>query len=147
MLGFSRAITAAAAAFGIEATPAGIGNASELEHVVDDFARGQNGGLILLPSSVGPLYRDLIIALAARHHLPAIYSFRYFPEHGGLCSYGIDTKDLYRRAASYVDRILKGEKPADLPVQAPTKFELEHIPLDLNRGDSLSGLVERVYRH
>ena len=122
--GFSRAITAAAAAFGIEVIPAGIGNASELEHVVDDFARGQNGGLILLPSPIGRLYRDLIIALAARHRLPAIYPFRYFPEYGGLCSYGIDTKDLYRRAASYVDRILKGEKPADLPVQAPTKFEL-----------------------
>src|SRR5262245_38052260 len=81
-------------------------------------------GLIVLPSQVATTHRELIIALAARHRLPAIYPWRYFPESGGLSSYGIDTIDMFRRAASYVDRILKGEKPADLPVQAPTKYEL-----------------------
>jgi len=78
----------------------------------------------VLPSQIATTHRDLIIALAARHRLPAIYPWRYFPESGGLSSYGIDTIDMFRRAASYVDRILRGEKPADLPVQAPTKYEL-----------------------
>jgi putative ABC transport system substrate-binding protein len=80
--------------------------------------------LIVLPSQIATNHRELIIALAARHRLPAIYPWRYFPESGGLSSYGIDPVDMLRRAASYVDRILRGEKPADLPVQAPTKYEL-----------------------
>ena len=95
-----------------------------MEGAVENLAREPNGSLIVLPSPIAPLYRDLIIALAVRHRLPAIYPFRYFPAYGGLMSYGIDTIDVNRRAASYVDRILKGEKPSDLPVQAPTKFEL-----------------------
>src|SRR5215470_15239326 len=86
--------------------------------------REPDGGLIVLPSQIATTHRELIIALAARHRLPAIYPWRDFPESGVLSSYGIDTVDMFRRAASYVDRILKGEKPADLPVQAPTKYEL-----------------------
>ena len=96
----------------------------EIESAVAAFARSPNGGLILPPSSAGRLYRDLIIALAARHRLPAIYFDRYYAAAGGLMTYGPDFTDQYRRAAAYVDRILKGEKPADLPVQAPLKYEL-----------------------
>jgi len=96
----------------------------EIESAVAAFARSPNGGLILPPSSAGRLYRDLIIALAARHKLPAIYFDRYYAAAGGLMTYGPDFTDQYRRAAAYVDRILKGEKPADLPVQAPLKYEL-----------------------
>jgi putative tryptophan/tyrosine transport system substrate-binding protein len=84
----------------------------------------QNGGLFVLPDIVTYVHRELIIALAARHRLPAIYPFRYFPAAGGLMSYGADPVDMFRRAAAYIDRILKGEKPADLPVQAPVKYEL-----------------------
>jgi putative ABC transport system substrate-binding protein len=92
--------------------------------VIEAFAGRSNGGLIVLPDIVTQVHRELVIALAARHHMPAIYPFRYFPASGGLMSYGIDPVDMFRRAASYIDRILKGEKPADLPVQAPTKYEL-----------------------
>jgi putative ABC transport system substrate-binding protein len=95
-----------------------------IESAVAAFARSPNGGLITPPSAAGRVYRDLIIALAARHKLPAIYFDRYFAAVGGLITYGPDYTDQYRRAASYVDRILKGEKSADLPVQAPTKYEL-----------------------
>jgi putative ABC transport system substrate-binding protein len=88
------------------------------------LASEPGGSLFVVPDLFVTLHRDLIIALAARHHLPAVYPYRYFPAGGGLMSYGVDTADLFRRAASYGDRILKGGKPADLPVQAPTKFEL-----------------------
>jgi len=88
------------------------------------FAREPNGGLIMTGSPAGAVHRRLVISLAARHRLPAVYGYRYFVMDGGLISYGPDTIDPYRRAAGYVDRILKGEKPADLPVQAPTKYEL-----------------------
>ncbi len=88
------------------------------------FARGSNGGLIVTVERAGAVHRDLIIALAARHQLPAVYPARYYVADGGLISYGPDPVDQFRRAAGYVDRILKGEKPADLPVQAPTKYEL-----------------------
>jgi putative tryptophan/tyrosine transport system substrate-binding protein len=99
-------------------------DASEIERGIAAFAREPNGGLIVpVPSSV-TLHRELIIALAVRYRLPAIYSARFFVTSGGLISYAPDPIDQYRRAAGYVDRILKGEKPADLPVQAPTKFEL-----------------------
>ena len=96
----------------------------ETEREVADFAGGPNGGLIVVVGTVATIQRDLIIALAAQHKLPAVYPYRFFVEAGGLMSYGPNLIDLYRRAAAYVDRILKGEKPADLPVQQPTKFEL-----------------------
>jgi len=119
------AIQTVAPSLGVELTPVGVRDAGEIERAITAFARGSNGGLILVgpPSSVAR-YRDLIIALAARHRLPAIYSSRVFSFRGGLISYGADPIDQYRRAAGYVDRILKGERPADLPVQAPTKYEL-----------------------
>jgi putative tryptophan/tyrosine transport system substrate-binding protein len=99
-------------------------NAVDVADAIDTFAREPNGGLLLPTDVTTIVHRDLIVALAARHRLPAIYSFRGDVTSGGLMCYGPDTRDLFRRAASYVDRILKGEKPADLPVQAPTKFEL-----------------------
>ena len=119
------AIQTAAPSLGVELTPVGVRDPGEIERAVAAFARSPNGGLIM----VGPLssvqrHRDLIIALAARHRLPAVYSHSIFVTSGGLISYSPDSVDQYRRAASYVDRILKGEKPADLPVQAPTKYEL-----------------------
>ena len=89
-----------------------------------DFARIPNGGLIVLPNGLAYVHREVIIALAARHRLPAVYPFRFFAADGGLISYGPDDIDQLRQAAGYVDRIFKGEKPADLPVQAPTKYEL-----------------------
>jgi putative ABC transport system substrate-binding protein len=94
------------------------------ERAVTAFARGSNGGLIVTGGPSTVVHRDLIVTLAARHRLPAVYPFRYFAISGGLISYGPDSIDPYRRAAAYVDRILKGEKPADLPVQAPTRYEL-----------------------
>ena len=95
-----------------------------MERAVSSFARGLNGSLIVTLSQAAQVNRDLIIALAARHRLPAVYSFAHFVAEGGLLSYGPDPVDQYRQAAGYVDRILKGEKPADLPVQAPTKYNL-----------------------
>ena len=100
------------------------GDAGEIESAVTAFARSANGGLIVTPSALTTRYRDLIVALAARHKLPAVYANRYFITGGGLTFYGPDFIDQYRRAAGYVDRILKGEKPADLPVVQPSKFEL-----------------------
>ena len=99
-------------------------DAGEIERAITAFARAPNGGLIVTASALALRHRDLIIALAARHQLPAVYFERFFVVAGGLISYGANFVDQYRRAASYVDRILKGEKPADLPVQAPTKYEL-----------------------
>src|SRR5262245_32216185 len=99
-------------------------DADEIERAVTAFARSSNGGLIVTASTLTAVHRKLIIALAARHRLPAVYAFRYHAASGGLISYGPDTTDPFRRAAGYIDRILKGEKPADLPVQAPTKYEL-----------------------
>ena len=99
-------------------------DAGEIERAVTAFARTPNGGLIMTGSALAVRHRDLIFTLAARHKLPAVYSERFFVAAGGLISYGPDQIDQYRSAAGYVDRILKGEKPADLPVQAPTKYEL-----------------------
>jgi len=99
-------------------------NNDEIERAVTEFARESNGGLILTAGGAGIQHRDLIIALAARHRLPAVYPARVFVTGGGLISYGTHLIDQFRQAAGYVDRILKGEKPADLPVQAPTKYEL-----------------------
>jgi putative ABC transport system substrate-binding protein len=119
------AIQTVAPSFGVELTPIGVRNAGEIERDIAAFARAANGGLITVgPPSSMLLHRNLIITLAARHRLPAVYPTRVFVNAGGLMSYGGDSIDQYRRAAAYVDRILKGEKPADLPVQAPTKYEL-----------------------
>jgi putative tryptophan/tyrosine transport system substrate-binding protein len=118
------AIQAVAPSLGIEVSPIGVRDAGEIERAIGAFAHSSNGGLIVTGSALAAVHRDLIVTLAARHKLPAVYSFRYFATVGGLISYGPDSMDPYRRAAGYVDRILKGERPADLPVQAPTKFEL-----------------------
>ena len=118
------AIQAVAPSFGVELTVIGVRDADEIEGAVAAFARSPNGGLIVTASTPAAIHRELISTLAARHRLPAVYSFRYFVTAGGLISYGPDSIDPYRRAADYIDRILKGEKPADLPVQAPTKYEL-----------------------
>jgi putative ABC transport system substrate-binding protein len=117
-------IQAMAPSMGMEVSPLGMRDAGEIEQAVTAFARGSNGGLIVTAGGPSQRHRELIIELAARHRLPAVYPYRYFVADGGLISYGPDPIDHYRRAASYVDRILKGEKPADLPVQAPTKYEL-----------------------
>ena len=118
------AVLAVAPSLGIEMSPIGVRDASEIEGAVTAFAREPNGGLIVLASPLSIVQRKLIIALAARHRLPAVYGLRFFVVDGGLISYGPDSVEPYRRAAGYVDRILKGEKPADLPVQAPTKYDL-----------------------
>jgi putative ABC transport system substrate-binding protein len=117
-------IQAAAPSLGVEVTPVNLRDAPEIERALADFARTSNGGLIVTGSALSNVHHKLIITLAARHKLPAIYLERSFAAGGGLISYGSDYIDHYRRAAGYVDRILKGEKPADLPVQAPTKYEL-----------------------
>ncbi len=122
--GYLRGIEARAPLFGVQLSATRVRNAEEIERAIDALARETNGGLIVGSSSLTGVHRELIIALAARHRLPAVYQFRYFVTSGGLASYGIDNIDLFRRAASYVDRILKGEKPGDLPVQYATKFEL-----------------------
>ena len=118
------AIQTAAPSFGVEATPINLSNARELERTVSTFARSANGGLIVTSSGLAISYRDMIVMQAAKHRLPAVYYSRGFVSAGGLISYGSDRVDQFRNAAGYVDRILKGEKPADLPVQAPTKYEL-----------------------
>ena len=117
------AVQSVAPSFGVELSPVGVRDAGEIERGVAGFARTPNGGVIVTGSPLTAVHRDLIIALAARHRLPAVYGFRFFGSAGGLISYGPDIVDQYRRAAGYVDRILKGEKPADLPVQQPTKYE------------------------
>jgi putative ABC transport system substrate-binding protein len=118
------AIQSVAPSLGAEVSPINLRDSPEIERAVAAFARSTNGGLIVTASTLANLHRDLIITLAARHKLSAVYSARYFVIGGGLMSYGPDRIDQSRRAAGYVDRILKGEKPADLPVQAPTKYEL-----------------------
>jgi len=119
------AIQTAAPSFGVELTPVGVHDAAEIEHGITEFARDLNGGIIVVgPPSSMQRYRDLTVTLAAQHRLPAVYFSLAFVGAGGLVSYGADIIDQYRRSATYVDRILKGEKPADLPVQAPNKYEL-----------------------
>jgi putative ABC transport system substrate-binding protein len=118
------AIQSVAPSFGVELRPVDVRDATEIERGITAFAGEPNGGLIVTGSGLAQLHRELIITLAARYRLPAVYPYRYFATAGGLVSYGPDTIDPYRRAAGYVDRILKGEKPADLPVQAPTRYEL-----------------------
>jgi putative ABC transport system substrate-binding protein len=118
------AIQSVAPSLGVELSPINVRDASEIERAIAAFARSANGGLILTGSALAVFHRNLIIGLAAKHKLPAVYYRRGFVSDGGLISYGPDFVDQFRRSAEYVDRILKGEKPADLPVQAPTKYEL-----------------------
>jgi putative ABC transport system substrate-binding protein len=118
------AILAVAPSLNVEVRPVSVRDAGEIERAIAALARTSNAGLIVTGSALALLHRKLIIALAARHKLPAVYFERYFVTDGGLLSYGPDIVDQFRRTAGYVDRILKGEKPADLPVQLPTKYEL-----------------------
>ena len=118
------AIQALGRALGIEATPVGLRDAAEIERGIGEFAARSNGGLVITPNALAIVHRALIIALAERYGLPAVYPFRFFVSDGGLISYGPDAVDQYRRAAGYVDRILKGEKPADLPIEQSTKVAL-----------------------
>jgi putative tryptophan/tyrosine transport system substrate-binding protein len=117
------AIQSAAPSFQVEVSPVNVGDAGEIERAVTAFAHSSNGGLIVTGSALAQGHRDLIVTLASRHKLPAVYFDRSFVAAGGLIAYGPDQVDQYRRAAGYVDRILKGEKPADLPVQTPTRYE------------------------
>ena len=121
---FMHTAEAASTSLGVTVTPAPMQSAAEIETAIRAFAKGLNGGLIVAPSPFNTTNQKLIIALASELRLPAIYPFRYFAENGGLASYGFDIVGQHRGAASYVDRILKGEKPGDLPVQAPTKYDL-----------------------
>jgi putative ABC transport system substrate-binding protein len=122
--GFLRTLTESASSFGVKVVPAAVNNAAEIERSLEEFAGEPDGGLIVSTSPIASIHSNLIIGLAARRGIPAVYPFRFYASDGGLISFGIDTADLFRRAASYVDRILRGEKTAELPVQAPTKFEL-----------------------
>jgi len=123
-IGLWGAIQSVSPSFGVELRPIDVRDPGEMERALAAFAGSPNGGLILTGSAWAIIHRDLIIALAARHRLPAVYYERYFAAAGGLISYGSDNVELFRLAAGYVDRVLKGEKPADLPVQHPTKYEL-----------------------
>ena len=120
---YLQAAEAAAPSVGIEPVPTLVENATDIERAIGSFASAPNGGLVVIPDVAATVHRDLIIALAARHRIPAVYFSRMFVAAGGLMSYGNDFVDMFRQAASYVDRILRGDKPADLPVQAATKFE------------------------
>jgi putative tryptophan/tyrosine transport system substrate-binding protein len=121
---FVQVVEAAAPTFGVQPIAAPVRDPAEFDRVIATFAGKPNGGLIILPDVSNTSHRDTIVAVAARHRLPAVYPYRFFVVSGGLISDGVDTTDLFRRSASYVDRILKGAKPGELPVQAPTKFEL-----------------------
>jgi putative ABC transport system substrate-binding protein len=120
---FLRSAEATAPSLGIDLTDSPVQTADDIERAIEELARRPNNSLILPPDASTIVHRDLIVALAARHRLPAVYALKTFVVAGGLMSYGTDQNDLFRLAASYVDRILRGDKPADLPVQAPTRFE------------------------
>ena len=122
--GFLRSFETAAPSFGVKPIGALIHDPAEIEGTMSVLGSGADSGLIVLPGAFTDVHREQIIALAARHRVPTVYGYRYFTAAGGLISYGADRADMYRRAAAYVDRILKGEKPADLPVQRPTAFDL-----------------------
>jgi putative ABC transport system substrate-binding protein len=123
-IGQFAAIQSIAPSHGVDLTPMNVRDATEIERAIANFAQTSNGGVIVTGSALAAAHRDLLVALMAQHKLPAIYNDRLFVAAGGLISYGSDNIDQYRAAAGYVDRILKGEKPADLPVQAPTKYEM-----------------------
>jgi putative tryptophan/tyrosine transport system substrate-binding protein len=137
------AIQTFASSLRVELRPVDVRDAGEIERAINAFAGSPNGGLIVTGSALALVHRDLIVALSARHRLPAVYSSRDFITGGGLMSYGPDTNDPCRRAAGYVDRILRGEKPADLPVQHPTKFELV---LNMTTAKALGLAVSRALR-
>ena len=120
---FLRAAEVAATSLAIKLVPSPVATAADIERAIESFAGAPNGGLLLPPDTTTTVHRDLIIASAARHKLPAVYAFHFFVAAGGLMSYGTDQDDIFRLAAPYVDRPLRGDKPADLPVQAPTKYE------------------------
>jgi putative tryptophan/tyrosine transport system substrate-binding protein len=122
--GYLRALESAALAMGVQLIAAHVRDAAEIERAIAAMASQSDGGLIILPSPLAQFHREMIAKLAAQHRLPAVYPWRYFVASGGLMSYGADTVEVFRRSALYIDRILKGEKPAALPVQQPTKFEL-----------------------
>jgi putative tryptophan/tyrosine transport system substrate-binding protein len=121
---FNRTIESLAPSLNVQYRSAAVANAAEVEHAIESFARDPAGGLIVVGGTVAAAHRETIVGLAGRYRVPAIYSFGYYARIGGLMSYGVDGIDLWRRAASYVDRVLRGAKPADLPVQRPIKFEL-----------------------
>jgi putative ABC transport system substrate-binding protein len=123
-IGQFAAIQAVAPSFGVELTPLVVRDAADIERAIVGFARGSREGLILTTGSVAQVHRELIVDLVSRYRLPTIYPLRHYVAGGGLMSYGPNSADAFRRAAAYVDRILKGENPADLPVQAPTKYSL-----------------------
>jgi putative ABC transport system substrate-binding protein len=124
LIEMGHAIEAVAPSLGIRVTTAGVRNSAEIENAIETLAGEPNGGLIVLPNPIVNANRQLIILMAARYRLPSIYRFRYFVMEGGLVSYGVDPLDYFRGAATYIDRILRGEKPSELPVQQPAKFEL-----------------------
>jgi putative ABC transport system substrate-binding protein len=121
---YLHAIETVPPSLGIQLIPIGVRDASDIEHTINLFAREPNSGLLVVPGPAAIDNRELIFRLAAHHKLPVVYPHAFFAREGGLISYGVDLPDMYRRSASYVDRIMRGEKPADLPVQAPTKYEL-----------------------
>ena len=122
--GYTNAAATAARAFDVEVTLGAVRDDAEIERTVASFALAPSGGIMVLPDTTTSVHRVLIVELARRHRLPAVYPFRFFVIEGGLACYGIDVLEVFRRAGSYVDRILRGEKAGDLPIQAPTKFEL-----------------------
>jgi putative ABC transport system substrate-binding protein len=121
---YLRPFEAAGPAYGVEASAAAVRSDSDIDSTLAALAREPGGGVVVMPDTFTGIHREQIVSLAARYHLPAVYPFRWFAEIGGLLSYGIDSDDMFRRAASYVDRVLKGAKAADLPVQAPTQYQL-----------------------
>jgi putative ABC transport system substrate-binding protein len=148
-IGQFAAIQSVAPSLGVEVSPVNVRDAGEIERAVTAFVRSSNGGLIVTGSALAFVHRNLLVTLAARHKLPAVYWIRSLVTDGGLISYGPDIIDQYRRAAAYVDRILKGEKPADLPVQAPIKYELvinlkTAKALGLDVPDKLLALADEV---
>jgi putative ABC transport system substrate-binding protein len=147
--GFLRSFETAAPSFAVKPIGALIHDPAEIEGSMSVLGSGADGGLIVLPDAFTDVHREQIIALAARHRVPTIYGYRYFSAAGGLISYGPNSADMFRRAAAYVDRILKGEKPADLPIQRPTASELvinlkTAKALGINISDNMLSLADEV---